>query len=176
MEWGQKMSSVTFFKFVFFPVYISFLHGYFILQNLSVQELVKPMTLAALLLCIVACVILTAHRTSFTFCRSLPGFSVLFQSKSSHLSVFSLQWWKRSVEVCCDNCRELKLRGTGIKHLKRQKDIFILIKVMSILFFLGINAVCLANENSTSQIKDHLSSCECKNETKCRDCESNANE
>lgn len=65
MEWGQKMSSVTFFKFVFFPVYISFLHGYFILQNLSVQELVKPMTLAALLLCIVACVILTAHRTFY---------------------------------------------------------------------------------------------------------------
>lgn len=48
--------------------------------------------------------------------------------------------------------------------------------MMSILFSLGMNAVCLANENSASQIKDHFSSCECMNETKSRDCERNANE
>lgn len=63
-----------------------------------------------------------------------------------------------------------------MKHLKRWKGIFVLIKIMSILFSLGMNAVCLANENSASQIKDHFSSCECMNETKSRDCERNANE
>lgn len=168
------MSPATFFKLLF-SVYMGFPHCYFILQSLSVQELVKPIILATFLLCIVAHVIFTAHEASFTFHRSLPGFSVVFQSKSSHLSVFSLQWWKRSLGVCCNNsAEELKLRGTGIKHLKRWKGIFILIKVMSILFSLGMNAVCLANENSASQIKDHLSSCGCTNETKPRDCKSNA--
>lgn len=86
---GTKMSPATFFK-LFFSVYKGFLYGYFILQSLSVQELVRPITLATFLLCIVAHVIFTAHKASFTFHRSLPGFSVLFQSKSSHLSVFSL--------------------------------------------------------------------------------------
>lgn len=61
--------------------------------------------------------------------------------------------------------QRVKLWGTGIKHLKRWKGIFILIKVISILFSLGLNAVCLANENSASQIKDCLSGCECMNET-----------
>lgn len=86
---GQKMSPATFFKLLF-SVYMGFPHCYFIPQSLSVQELVKPIILATFLLCIVAHVIFTAHKASFTFHRSLPGFSVLFQSKSSHISVFSL--------------------------------------------------------------------------------------
>lgn len=73
----------------------------------------------------------------------------------------------------CNNSAEgLKPRGTGIKHLKRWKGICILISDEYFFFPLGMNTVCLANENSVSQIHGHLNSCECTNETKFRDCES----
>lgn len=103
-------------------------------------------------------------------------FVCLFQSKSSHLNVFSLLWWKKSVWVHCNNSAEgLKPQATGMKHLRRWKGFCILIKVMGISFPVGVNTLCLANENSVSQIHDHLNSSECRYETKIKDCESNAN-